>query len=392
MKNPFKFGSVVDGRHFANRREEIKQVKSILNSENHLILISPRRFGKTSLVYNVTRKLRRPVLHLNLQMVTSPEDFARQLVNRIFRLFPFERIKEYIKNFRIVPVLKFHPASGETHISFSTGFADDRDAAIIEDAFYLLERVASGKKIVAVFDEFQEILRLDNTLPAVMRSVMQHHKNVNYVLLGSQESLMREMFERKKSPFYHFGMVMYLDKIPEAEFRKFVAKGLEGVSSEPGNAAAQILGVSRSHPYYTQQLAYRVWELMNSREGAKQMAEGQIGDGTMAKGKIGEGQMAVDQAVDELVMMHDIDYERLWHTFNNTDKKVLVGLSESRREPLSAEFTHKIGIASTSTVFSSLKRLQTDGIVIKQKSDYEIDDPFFSRWINSKRQQIDVRP
>ncbi len=376
MKNPFKFGSVVDGRHFANRRQEIKHVKSILNSENHLILISPRRFGKTSLVFNVTRKLRRPVLHLNLQMVTSPEDFARQLVNRIFRLFPFERVKEYIKNFRIVPVIKFHPASGDTQISFSTGFADSRDATIIEDAFDLLERVASGKKMVAVFDEFQEILRLDNTLPAVMRSVMQHHKNINYVMLGSQESLMKEMFERKKSPFYHFGMVMYLDRIPEAEFRKFVARGLEGVCSEPGNAAAQILGVSRSHPYYTQQLAYRVWELMNSREAGEQM---------ISEPKISE-QKAVEQAVDELVMMHDIDYERLWHTFNNTDKKVLVGLSESRKEPLSAEFTHKIGIASTSTVFSSLKRLQADGIVIKQKSDYEIDDPFFSHWINAKRQ------
>ena len=67
QENPFKFGTVVDGEYFTDRIEELKHVKSILNSENHLVLISPRRYGKTSLILKAAKETSRPLLFLNLE-------------------------------------------------------------------------------------------------------------------------------------------------------------------------------------------------------------------------------------------------------------------------------------------------------------------------------------
>ena len=74
MNNPFKFGSIVDGEYFTDRVAEQEKVREILASENHLILISPRRFGKTSLVQKVTKGLSRPVFQQALP--TLPHDYC----------------------------------------------------------------------------------------------------------------------------------------------------------------------------------------------------------------------------------------------------------------------------------------------------------------------------
>ena len=105
MNNPFKFGSVVDDPFFTNRTEELAKIKDILNSGNHLIMISPRRFGKTSLIKKAVKASNRDLLFLDLQLINSIEDFAAQYLRRIYRIFPSERIKQFIRNFRIIPTL-----------------------------------------------------------------------------------------------------------------------------------------------------------------------------------------------------------------------------------------------------------------------------------------------
>ena len=83
--------------------------------------------------------------------------------------------------------------------------------------------------------------------------------------------------------------------------------------------------------------------------------------------------------------VHDMDYERLWSTFNKTDKKVLIGLTMQMGTPSSLPFLQAVGIDSPSTAFSSLKRLGQQGYVIRNEG-YELDDPFFRRWIEVKRE------
>lgn len=361
-KNPFKFGSVVDGSYFTNRVTEIQKVRSILFSSNHLIIISPRRFGKTSLISKVIKKTGRPFILLDLQLVTNVEDFAAQLLKRIYRIFPFEKIKQLVKNFRIIPNISLNPLNNEVDITFQPVYSS---SILVEDVLNLIEKVNDKKKkLIVVFDEFQEINNIGKGLDRQLRSTMQHHQNINYVFLGSQESLMRDIFEKKKSPFYHFGYLFHLDKIHYREFHEYLSMGLKSLVEKSEEIAKEILEITKSHPYYTQQLAFNVWELLNNNSKLKN---------------------PVENALEEIIRHHDMDYERLWNTMNRTDMKNLIGMSLSDITPLSLEFSKKYFTGASSTVFSSLKRLMQNGLVIKTESGYEIDDPFFKRWIKERR-------
>jgi AAA+ ATPase superfamily predicted ATPase len=361
-KNPFKFGSIVNEPYFTNRTKEIEKVISVLNSENHLVLISPRRYGKSSLVFKVVKELKRPVIALDLQLITSAPDLAAQLLRRIYREFPFERIRQYVKHFRIIPTISVNPVTNEVDVSFQPG---SNSPAVLEDILNLMEKLSKkNNRLIVVFDEFQELGKIDIRLLNQFRSIMQHHQKINYVLLGSQESLMREIFEKKKSPFYHFGLLMNLEKIPYKEFYDFLSGKFKSILKKYDKISESILTVSGCHPYYTQQLAWIVWEKAVRGEDPANLPEG---------------------AVQELIRTHDMDYERIWMNFNKSDRKMLIGLSFSDLSPLSEMFLREFDLGATSTAFSILKRLTKSGYVIKADSRYEIDDPFFKMWITQRR-------
>jgi AAA+ ATPase superfamily predicted ATPase len=350
MMNPFKFGTIVESSFFTDRRIELQQIKSVLNSENHLILISPRRFGKTSLVVKALRESNRKHIMLNLQSVVSTEDFAARLLKEIFKIYKFEKVKHFIKNFRIVPTISLNPMTDGVDVSIMP-MVDNR--VLIEDVFALLQAIASEEdRLIVVLDEFQEIKSIDKNLDRLLRSIMQLHKNINYLFLGSQESMMREIFEKKKSPFFHFGQLLHLDKIPYDDFKLYLLERLSFVDNAD-EICNEILAFTKCHPYYTQQLASQVWEI----------------------GRKGEMDNIVNEAIARLLEFHDLNFERIWLNFNNTDKRILMWLANNNK-PYAL-----MGIAQ-STISSSLKRMLKDGYVIKT-AEYEVEDPFFRNWILS---------
>ena len=350
MVNPFKFGTVVENSFFTDRQNELQYIKSVLNSENHLILISPRRFGKTSLVVKALRESNRKHIMLNLQSVVSTEDFAARLLKEIFKIYKFEKVKHFIKNFRIVPTISLNPMTDGVDVSIMP-MVDNR--VLIEDVFALLQAIASEEdRLIVVLDEFQEIKSIDKNLDRLLRSIMQMHKNINYLFLGSQESMMREIFEKKKSPFFHFGLLLHLDKIPYDDFKLYLLERLYFVDNAD-EICNEILAFTKCHPYYTQQLASQVWEI----------------------GRKGEMDNIVNEAIARLLEFHDLNFERIWLNFNNTDKRILMWLANNKK-PYAL-----MGIAQ-STISSSLKRMLKDGYVIKT-TEYEVEDPFFRNWILS---------
>lgn len=362
--NPFKFGSLVDDPFFTNRVQEMKQIKQLLQSQNHLILISPRRYGKTSLMMKVLKTLDRPFIFLNLQLITDIPDLAAQLLKRIYRIYPFERLKQLVKNFRIVPSLTINPLNNEVEISFQSNTSA---LFLLEDVLNLLETLGGkSKRPILILDEFQDIQRIGNDLDRQMRAILQEHKNVNYAFLGSMESMMHEIFEKKKSPFYHFGQLFPLGKIPKDDFKAYIIKGFEEKNIQVDELSEALLNFSKCHPYYTQQLAFTLWE----NEEVNQSIDAMIA-----------------QAIDKLIKIHDIDYERLWLTQNQTDKKILIALAQKEQALLTVSFNKKYGIPATSTVFSSLKRLMHQGYINKIDNAYELDDPFFAEWIIQKRSE-----
>ena len=351
MMNPFQFGVLVDNEYFTDRINELRELQMSLNSANHLILISPRRFGKSSLVAKAVKMSGRPCLSLNMQNMLSVEDFASKLLRELFRLYPMERIRHLMTHFRIIPTVSTNPITNGVDVSFQPVM---NSMVLLEDAMNLIEKVSTeNKKLVVVLDEFQEILNIRKGLDKQLRSIMQEQQHLNYILLGSQESMMTDIFERKKSPFYHFGKLMRLNKIPYDDFKEYITTRLPLNEDEKLHGIVEeILAFTNLHPYYTQQLSAQVWEMMTYDH---------LVDGV------------VKEAVSKIVRVHDLDFERLWLNFNRTDRSVILSLSKGDN-PLQ---NRKV---ASSTSFSAVKRLMKAGYVIRV-TDYEIEDPFFKEWV-----------
>ncbi|HBH08262.1 MAG TPA: hypothetical protein DDX40_02515 [Rikenellaceae bacterium] len=217
----------------------------------------------------------------------------------------------------------------------------------------LLERAHSEKdRLIVVLDEFQEIKDIATNLDKQLRSIMQEQKHINYILLGSQESMMTDIFENKKSPFYHFGELMRLGKLPRSDFYDYLSKRLSPVFPESyGSLADSILDFTECHPYYAQQLAANVWQI-----GVLQPKTEDV----------------LQAAVDNIVVSHALDYERIWMGLKRTNRWILQRLA-SKKNLQSGEYR-------TSTIYSALKRLQKDGYVM-YSDHYELEDPFYRQWI-----------
>ncbi|MDO8581410.1 MAG: ATP-binding protein, partial [bacterium] len=231
----------------------------------------------------------------------------------------------------------------------------------------LLDKLGTAqKKPIVVLDEFQDIKRLNPDLDKHLRAIIQHHQNINYVFMGSIESMMRQIFEEKKSPFYHFGQLMPLDKLPYQEFTNFIIKGFQDRTGEVVSLAEIILQITQCHPYYTQQLAYTVWNKWDDNLPIKEL---------------------VNSTVDYLVRIHDNDYQRIWQNQNQTDKKILIQIAQGQEQLLSQNIIQQMGFNSTSTLYSGLTRLIQQGYLVKANTNYELDDPFFKSWILRKREE-----
>ena len=349
MKNPFKFGTIVDGEFFTDRTKECDYVTRFLDGENHLVLISARRFGKSSLIAKAVKQSKRKSVMINMQNVTSVQNFASRLMSALLKLYPIERLKHLMTHFRFVPTISTNITTGSVDVSFMPNVDS---MILLEDAMNMLENVSSeDNRLIVVLDEFQDILSISKGFDKQLRSIMQLQKNVNYVFLGSQESMMEGIFEKKKSPFYHFGQLMRLDKIPYEDFYAYVAHRL------PEDVAKEILAFTNCHPYYTQQLAYHVWDMLHYENVIENLLE---------------------ETIERLVNLHDLDFERLWMSLTRQERRIMQILSDGNGNTLLRDHS-----TPTSTTFSALKKLIQKGYVIRT-STYEIEDPFFDRWIKQR--------
>ena len=350
MENPFKFGTIVEGDFFTDRVEEVAYIKHFINSANHLIIISPRRFGKSSVALKAVKQSGRRYIYLNLQKVMSVQDLAAKLLTEVYKHNTLEKLRGLISNFRIIPTLNTNALTGAVDVSFQPS---QNANVMLEDVFGTLENIGNeSNRLVVILDEFQEILEIETGLDKQLRAIMQEQKNINYILLGSQESMMEDIFEKKKSPFYHFGQLMRLRKLPRNEFEQYISSRLKTLLPQNYNEITkEILDYTDCHPYYSQQLASQIWQTAIINPECTEL---------------------FSKALQQIEESHCLDFERIWIRLNRTDKKILQTLASDTQ--LTMIDLH------TSTIYSALKKMQKQGLVI-YSNRYEIEDPFFKKWI-----------
>lgn len=363
--NPFKFGAIVEGEYFTDRHQEVKELISDIESGQNVVLISQRRFGKSSMVNRALAGMNIKSIRLDLEIISDEVDLANAYVKKALALSPFEKLKTYIKTLKIQPAMEYNPATGDINVSFSPDAVNK--AAVVAESLELPEIIAKkqNKRIVVVFDEFQEIRRIAPNLEKKMRGVFQTHQNVSYIFIGSQESMIRDIFQEKKNPFYKFGRQKVLSGIPEREMETFVLKRFSSAGIDATGIVKDILAFTGCHPYYTQQLCHELY-----------IAHAQ---GLFRREQINE-------AVANIITQHNSDYKRWWNALDTTERKIVIGLAAGGNEVTSQKFIKKYGIKTASTSGSATGRLIDKGIIIRrEKNAYEIEDPFWKEWVNLNR-------
>lgn len=269
MENkPFVFGVAASGDNFTDRENETTRLLMNFRSGVNTILISPRRWGKTSLVRKVCRLAQSEelkIVYLDIFSCRSDDDFYVAFASAVLKQTSSkaEEWMEHIRQFmsRINPKVSFG-VDAAADFTLSLELTPKKDD--VDEILQLPEKIAEkkGYNIVVCIDEFQQIGEFKNSkaFQKRLRSVWQLQKRVSYCLFGSKMHLMNELFERKSLPLYKFGDAIYLQKISTDDWVSYIRSrfGATGKSIST-ELAEEICHMVDNHSSYVQQLAWLVW-------------------------------------------------------------------------------------------------------------------------------------
>ncbi len=283
MEKAFVYGMSVAGNNFTDRIEETKRIKADFEHGINVILISPRRMGKTSLIKKVISEIDNPmikVVYMDVYDCRSEYDFYNRFAEAIMRSISnkLEQVMENIKQFlvRVSPKISFSPEP-TSEFSLSLGITPKDYSP--EEILNLPERIAKEKgiHIVVCIDEFQQIGEFPESLIVQkrLRGVWQHHQNVSYCFFGSKRHLMENIFQNRRMPFYMFGEMLHLDCIPTEYWVPFICSRFEkyGKYISP-EYATTICETVKNYSSYVQQLAWNVMAETEEKVDEESMQNG----------------------------------------------------------------------------------------------------------------------
>jgi AAA+ ATPase superfamily predicted ATPase len=268
MENPFVFGSATTGKWFTDRIDAAKRLLANFTHGINTIIISPRRWGKTSLVLKIANQTDDKYLKIvcmDIFACRSEEDFYKIFATEIIKqtAHKWEEWTENVSRFlsSLMPKISF---GADPTLDFALSF-DFSNKHLNEDILHLPQRIAlkKGIRIVVCIDEFQQISEFPDsiTFQKKLRTVWQlQTQEVTYCLFGSKKHLLSALFSKQSMPFYKFGDVMFLQKIAEDDWIQYIQERFEQtgkfISSE---LASKICIWVENHSSYVQQLAWLVW-------------------------------------------------------------------------------------------------------------------------------------
>ena len=372
--NPFSFGDLALDDAFTDRVDEVASLRAdILNGQN-VVVFAPRRYGKTSLVWRTVQEVvREDVLVAQVDLMKTPtkERLAARLAKSIHediasRLFRAREQLRVFASLRVTPIINVNPQTGGTSFSFSFSSAhreEDVDATI-ERLLELPAQLAAerGRRAAVVFDEFQEIVEIDRKLPALMRAVFQEQPDVAHVYLGSKRHMMERLFNDEHEPFWRSAKQMELGPIATPLFADFVRERFHATGKTASDEAVELLlGVTRGHPYGTQELAYALWEAVEPG-GTASVAH-------------------FEAALASVLRSEHAHFARIWEKAAKGQRLVLLALARERGFVLGTDYRGRHALGAASSVQRAVETLVADELVARDRDGYRISEPFLAEWI-----------
>ena len=372
MAAPFVYGKVAEGENFIDREKDSFRLAENFKSLTNTVLISPRRWGKTSLVHKAASQAmaedeRLKVVFIDIFNVRTENEFYEKMATEVIRqtATTFDNILSTVKKYAsaIISGLSFGDAAAPTSIQFQIR-EPQRSAGEILD---LPEKIAKdrGIKIVVCIDEFQQIGEYDNPreFQAGLRAKWQLQQNVSYCLFGSRRHMMMEVFGKSSMPFYKFGLICFLEKINRTFWPDFImgefAKTGKSIEKEQ---CERIVELADNNPFYVQQLSQTAW--LHTQDGI-------CTDTT------------VNEAFDDILRQQGELNRALTATLTITQQNLLHAMAEGEKSLSSMAVMEKYGLKSTTEISRARKALVAKDILDNFGKVYSFEDPLYEYWLKN---------
>jgi hypothetical protein len=376
MNNPFVYGEVVPGDAFVGRDSELDRLTTDLGGGQKVFLISPRRYGKSSLIRHALAALaRRGALTVEVTVssyssyLSFLEGYARALAALETR---WERARDWLA--AALPSthaeIRYERGAAGVSVAFPLVHSDRDIARLANEIFALPARLATARKrpLVIALDEFQAIEQFNGgSVEHALRAAAQHQRQVGYVFAGSEPSLMEKMIGPRR-PFYKAGPVMRLEKIAADVFAAFIEARFDrsGIKAEPGLGAA-IVDLAGNLPYDVQRLAHETWDHVRAARGRRATLDD------------------LHATLGHLLAEQETMFEAVWQRLTLAQRAVLrAAVLQSGRELLSADTRARHRLGGPSSIQTALAGLVRNDVLLKEGARYVVVDSLLREWVARK--------
>jgi uncharacterized protein len=371
--SPFIYGTTVSVQSFTNREAESAKLQSNLLNGINTTIISPRRWGKSSLVEKVISDINKKnkktkTLIIDLFSVSSEEEFLELFAREVIKASSskWEEWMSSGKDFfkKIIPKLSLgiDPVN-----DFSLSFDWQELKKNSDEILNLPETIAQKKgiKFIICLDEFQNIASFNNYLvfEKKLRACWQRQKSVTYCLYGSKRQMMTDIFNNSAKPFYRFGDIMLLQKIQTNKWVTFISKSFTSTNKKIDEQTALVIPkIMKNHSWYVQQLAHYTWNITNK------------------KATITE----IQKALNELINANTPLYQKETESISHTQLNLLKAVAKNETQFTSATVMSKHQLGTPRNVSKNKTILINNDIIHEINNKYEFVDPAFELWFKKQ--------
>lgn len=259
---------VATGSAFCNRENERHYLKQCFANNEHIVLVAPRRYGKTSLIDQVIRDSGIISVSIDLLLASDATFVLEAVLSGVSEFCSLMLQKEASLNDRLFSIFSsFNPKL--TLSAFGQKLelsARNQSANTMTEALLLLEKTAkeANKKIVFAMDEFQQIAALANhhTIEASIRHAVERSENVTYIFSGSNRHLLEQMFNDKTRPLYHLCELLRLNRIKAEDLKVFIKRLSQDKwgSAFDNDCLELLMLLTERHIFYVNRLCRLLWK------------------------------------------------------------------------------------------------------------------------------------
>lgn len=371
--SPFQFGTLATNENFIDRQEDRDLLKQLLSSHINVMLISPRRWGKSSLVKKAMSELADEdrnirVCYIDAFSIGSESEFYRTFASQVIACASskVERWIDDAKKFLtgVIPHVVLNDQITD-FMAFDLKFVpQERDKMTILQLPEMLAK-EKGIKIIVCIDEFQQLANLPEykDMEGKMRSVWQQQQLTSYCLYGSKRNMMLNIFNNANSPFYRFGQVIFMQKIAKEHWVPFIRQSFEKTGkSIPQEMAERICDTVSCHSWYLQQLCYFIWSFTSS----------EVTEDVFSLG--------LKQVLNINTPMFQNDTENL----SSTQIEMLKAIADGEQHFSSQTVKQIYNLGNPNTIVKNKKTLQNKDIIEMHKEDFQFVDPIYRLWFKEE--------